>query len=1027
MNVRTGSRGPPSTAQVRKTVTIVFADLAGSTAVGERLDPEALRDLHTRYFAAMRRPLERHGGTVEKYIGDAVMAVFGIPVLHEDDALRAVRAAVEMRDAMAQLNRELEQDLGVGLELRIGINTGEVAGIDGATDHGFVSGDAVNTAARLQSAASPGGIVIGAQTRRLVEGAVRLRSHEPVDAKGKRRPLRIWQVDGLVDATGRFTRGSAVPLVGRRTELRMLATRFRRAVERGRCGLVTVTGPAGIGKSRLVKEFLAGVESEASVVVGRCLPYGEGITYWPLIEIVNDLAGGPTATPLVGLLAGDPQPELVASRVEAAAGRRGATATEQDVQWAVRRLFEALARQRPVVALFDDIHWAEPAMLDLIEHVASNAAAPVLIVCSARGELLERRPGWEAAGGPRSVIRLRALSPAESSRLLRRLAARRRAPVRRDEVMAAAEGNPLFLEQLVAMRADDAAGRTPPTIQALLSARIDALPDRERRVVEAASIEGRGFHRGAVGALVGDVADVDAALAGLVDRELVRHDRSEFSDETGYRFTHILVRDAAYDLLAKRRRADLHVAYAGWLLDRDDRGSASDEIVGYHLEQAYNYRTQLGRADDARHLELASVASGHLAHAGRRALAAGDRGGAANLLERAVALRKRDDPERATLLIDLGGVLREEGRFGQADAVLREAGRLAAGLADPRLEARAQVERLLARLQVDPDAVARQAARHGPRLEEALVAGGDNGGLARLWHVRGLLWWIRGRSDEAERAWKTAAESARLAGDTRIASDILGWEASSMFYGSTPASAAIPRCTEICRLLRDDPWAKALAQQPLAALHAMRTNFGEALVLLDAASAALAEFGPTVDAAASHAEAYAAILAGDLDRADRQLRQGRQLLSQMGERAVLASVEGYLGVVALAQGRPAEAERRARESRRLASADDVSPQVLWRQVRARVLATRGQHKRACVLAEEAVALAATTDQLNLRADTLVDLAIVLRSGGAAAKAKRALRSAVALYDEKENAAGVALARRLVSREDGRSPARPAVR
>ena len=670
MEVRAGSRGPPSAAQVRKTVTIVFADLAGSTSVGERLDPEALRDLQTRYFDAMRRALERHGGTVEKYIGDAVMAVFGIPVLHEDDALRAVRAAVEMRDAMADLNRELEHDLGVGLELRVGINTGEVAGSDGDAGHGFVSGDAVNTAARLQSAAPPGGIVIGPQTRRLVEGAVRLRSHGPVEAKGKRRPLRVWQVERLVDTSGRFTGGSAVPLVGRRAELRRLATRFRRAVEGDRCVLATVTGPAGIGKSRLLKEFAAGIEDEATVVVGRCLPYGEGITYWPLIEIVNDLAD---ATGIESILSEDSQQQLVASRVASAAGRSTASATEQDVQWAVRRLFEALARGRPLVAAFDDIHWAEPAMLDLIEHVAANARAPILIVCLSRGDLLERRPEWAAAGGRGSIIRLEPLSDTDSARLLRRLAVRRRAKVRREEVMYAAEGNPLFLEQLVAMRADDPAVRTPPTIQALLAARIDALPIRERRVIEAASIEGRGFHRGAVRALVDQKRSVDAALAALVDRELIRPDRAELPDETGYRFTHILVRDAAYDLLPKRRRADLHVAYADWLAGRDAPVSAADEIVGYHLEQAYEYRSQLGRVGDDRHRELAARASGHLSDAGRRALSAGDRGGASNLLERAVALRSKTDPDRAALLIDVGGVHREQGRFREAEAVLREA------------------------------------------------------------------------------------------------------------------------------------------------------------------------------------------------------------------------------------------------------------------------------------------------------------------------------------------------------------------
>jgi class 3 adenylate cyclase len=328
MDVRVGSSDPASTGQVRKTVTILFADLAGSTALGERLDPEALRDVQTRYFAAMRAPLERHGGTVEKFIGDAVMAVFGVPVLHEDDALRAVRAAIEMRDAMAALNRELERDLGVGLELRIGVNTGEVASADTGADHGLVAGDPVNTAARLQSAAPPGGVIVGPQTRTLVEGAVRLRPHGALELRGKRRPLRVWEVAGLVETPGRSLRAPAVPLVDRRAELRTLKGRFRRAAEAGGGVLVTVTGAAGIGKSRLLREFLGGIDDRAAVVIGRCLPYGEGITYWPLIEIVNALAGVSGTAGLAGLLDGDPQAEVVASRIATATARQGAAANE---------------------------------------------------------------------------------------------------------------------------------------------------------------------------------------------------------------------------------------------------------------------------------------------------------------------------------------------------------------------------------------------------------------------------------------------------------------------------------------------------------------------------------------------------------------------------------------------------------------------------------------------------------------------------------------------------------------------------
>jgi tetratricopeptide (TPR) repeat protein len=672
------------------------------------------------------------------------------------------------------------------------------------------------------------------------------------------------------------------------------------------------------------------------------------------------------------------------------------------VQWAVRRLFEAMARRRPLVVVFDDIHWAEPAMLDLIEHVAAQAAGPILIACVTRGDLLERRPGWADAGGRGSIIRLEPLSDTDSARLLGRLAARRRAKVRREEVMYAAEGNPLFLEQLVAMRADDPGVRTPPTIQTLLAARIDALPARERRVIEAASIEGRGFHRGAVRALVDQKRSVDAALAALVDRELIRPDRSELPGETGYRFTHILVRDAAYDLLPKRRRADLHVAYGHWLLGHEDRGSAADEIVGYHFEQAFEYRSQLGRAGDERHRELAERASSHLSDAGRRALSAGDRGGASNLLERAVALRPRPDRERPGLLIDLGGVYREQGRFRESESVLREARSLAIDAGDGPLEARAQVARLVSRLQVDPEGVSRLIRRHAAALERALTAAGDHAGLAQLWHIRALLWWIKAQSGEAERAWRRAADEALQAGDERLFADLIGWEASSTAVGPTPVDVAIVRCAEIRATLANDPWAGALALQPLASLHAMRGEFETAVALLDESAATLAGFAPTLDAAVSHAEVFVAVLAGDFDRAERHLRAGRRLLEEMGERAVLASTEAHLAQVLLMRGRVPEADKVARRCAALATEDDASPQAAWRQVRARVLASRGQTRRALELADEAVAIVMTTDHLNEQADAMVDLALVHEAAGSAAAAAAALASAAEIYEAKGN-------------------------
>ena len=977
----------------------MFADLAGSTSLGERLDPEALREVQTRYFDAMRGPLERHGGSVEKYIGDAVMAVFGVPVLHEDDALRAVRAAVEMRDAMASLNARLERDLGIALVVRIGVNTGEVAA-GAAAEHGMVAGDAVNTAARLQSAAPPGGVLIGPQTRTLVARAARLRPHQPMKLAGKRRPVRVWEVIELAESGEQFRRPRDLPIVGRRAELRVLRARLRRARERRRCVLVTITGPAGIGKSRLLREFLEGVKGKATVVVGRCLPYGEGITYWPVTQIANDLAGAEGRAGIERLLAGEPDTEAVVGRVAAVAGWQGATATTQDPEWAVRRLFEGLARRQPLVVIFDDIHWSEPAMLDLIEQVAARAKAPILIVCSARGELLERRPEWERAGGARSVVRLEPLTDAESAKLLGQVAARRQTPVRRTELLAAAEGNPLFLEQLVAMRADAPASRAPPSIHALLAARIDSLPASERRALEAASVEGRGFHRGWVGQL--SDGDVDAALDALVRRDLIHAGRSDLPGERGFRFTHMLVRDAAYELLSKRRRADLHVAYAEWLVARRDSGPAADEIAGYHFEQAYRYRLQLGRADAPQAQGLAATAARHLSQAGRRAMIAGDRPGAVNLLDRALSLQPAGDGDRERLLIDLGIVLREQGRFSDSEAYLRRARRSSVERRDESLAARAQVERLLTRLQVDPDGVARQTARLGAGLETVLDEAADHAGLARLWHLRGMLWWIQERSAEAEHAWRRAAAEATTAGEVRLTYDALGWEASSVALGPTPVPDGIVRCREICTLLVPDPWAHALALQPLASLHAMTGDFGPAFALLDDSEAALAELSPSLDAAVSHAEVYVSILAGDLDRAEGHLRRGRRELQRLGERAVLASTEGYLAEVLLAAGREQEADRAARRCARLATPADAGAQGLWRRVRARVLSARGSHRRAIALAQEAVDILATTDHLNSQGDALVDLGHVLAAAGSDEEATAALAAGIERFEAKGN-------------------------
>jgi class 3 adenylate cyclase/tetratricopeptide (TPR) repeat protein len=1003
VEARNDSREPAAGARVRKTVTIVFSDVVGSTGLGERLDPESFQHVMTRYGGAMQRVVELHGGRVEKFIGDAVMAVFGVPVLHEDDALRAVRAALEMRAALAELNRELDREYGVELGIRLGVHTGEVITDERAVDQGLIAGDAVNAAARLQASAPTGEVLIGPETHRLVAGDVRVRRHGDLELRGKTGRMRTWRVEGLVPDRIRLRRGAGSAMVGRRRELQALRRRFDACVQSRRCVVTTVVGPAGIGKSCLVRRLVADVGSEARLVVGRCLPYGEGITYWPLKEIVDDLGG---VAALGRLMPGDEQDALAAAMVSGAIGRSESTATAQDVQWAVRRLLESVARPRPLLVAFDDIQWAEPPLLDLIEYLAGYmTSAPVNVVCLAREDLLERRPTWATAFGRGAMLRVKPLSDTDSAKLLRGLAGHQGARLRRRfEILAAAEGNPLFLRHLVAMRTDDPGRAVPPSIQALLAARVDGLPHHARRVIEAAAVEGREFHRGVVAALLADQpdVDVDAGMAELERRELVRPGPRVYAGDRGYRFTHLLVRDAAYELIPKRRRAELHVGFAAWLRTPAEEERELDEIIGYHLERAYTYRRELGRVDALPHRALAADASAFLSAAGRRVLRAGDRAAAANLLRRAVALRPAEDPERAALLIDLGGVLGEEGRFDEASTVLGQAMRLAKACNDPALVSRAQVERMLARLQVDPQGVARQSSRMSGRLSRTLTEADDHAGLARLWHLRGLLAWIRARAGDASECWRWAAEQASLAKDERTFADALGWEASAAIQGPTPVDEAFGRCTEILGRLATNPWAAALVQQQVAGLHGMRGEFERAFALLDEAQEALDGFSPTVDAAVSHPEVLVSLLAGEPARAERHLRAGRRRLEAMGERAVLATTEAMLGTAVLAQGRVEEADRLARRSARLATDDDLSAQVLWRRVRAVALANQDRPQEGQRLARDAVALAEQTDYLNDHAGALEDLAHVHQAAGDPSAAQGAREAALDVYRRKGN-------------------------
>jgi class 3 adenylate cyclase len=549
---------PP--VEQRKTVTALFCDVTGSTALGERLDPESLRRVLARFFDLARATIQAHGGTVEKFIGDAVMAVFGVPVVHEDDALRAVRAAAELQAALEPLNAELRREVGVALQLRIGVNTGEV--VTGTAER-LATGDAVNIAARLEQLAAPGEVLLGQGTLRLVRDAVTVQSAGPVLLRGKTQGVPAFRLMGVDFSAPATLRHLDALLVGRAEELEVLRAAFARVVRERSSALFTLLGAAGVGKSRLVEEFVR--DLDATVLKGRCLSYGEGITYFPVVDIVRTLLK--EDLPAVRALLDD---AAVAAGIGAVQGSTEDAASSTDIAWAFRKVLEAAASERPVVVVFDDLHWGEPTLFDLIEHVTDlSRSAPVLLFCVARPELMERRPGWGGGKLNATGLLLEPLGSEDAKALIESLIEPSSAlgDGLRARIALAAGGNPLFIEEMVRYVSDGfgAGADVPPTIHALLAARLDQLDADERNVLERGSVEGQSFHRGAVAALGSDGADLLDRIVGLVRKDLLRPDRAVLPGDDAFRFRHLLIRDAAYDGLSKASRAELHARFAEWL------------------------------------------------------------------------------------------------------------------------------------------------------------------------------------------------------------------------------------------------------------------------------------------------------------------------------------------------------------------------------------------------------------------------------------------------------------------------------
>jgi class 3 adenylate cyclase len=957
-------------AMTRKRVTIVFCDVAGSTALGESIDPEALRSLLARYFERMQAIVSAHGGTVEKFIGDAVMAVFGVPVLHEDDALRAVRAAAEMRDALPEL----------GLRARIGVNSGEVVT---GTEERLATGDPVNVAARLEQAAAPGEVILGADTLRLVRDLVEAEALEPLELKGKSEPVRAYRLLSVRQAAARR---SGSTFVGRADELELLGRAVSRAERERTCVMFTLLGTAGVGKSRLVEELLASLDG-ARVVRGRCLSYGEGITYYPVVEVLLQLLGADPDATLAKLL-----PDAAA-----AAALRGLLDAEaqptspQDAAWAFRKLLEAVAHEQPLVVVLDDVHWGEPAFFDLVEHVADlSRDAPILLLCVARPELLEKRPGW-AGGMLNATTTLLEPLPAEATEelfgaLLRGEAIDDRLRAR---IRDAAVGNPLFLEEMVAMVRESGNGdvSVPPTIHALLAARLDQLPAPERGVLERGAVEGKQFHRGAVVALGPEEPDADAHLTRLVRKDLIRPERPTLAGEDAYRFRHLLIRDAAYDALPKATRADLHERFTAWLSERSTELIESDEILGYHLEQAHRYKAELGQADP----QLGARAAERLAEAGARALAREDIAAATNLLSRAASLYPEGDSRRAPVLYRLGDALIEGAEFARAEAALGEAVELAA---DEPVRLLAELERryALGRSQSFENAIV-ETAEAAARAIPVFEAAGDHTALARAWRAIGDVDWHACRWEKRAATLERALEHARRAGDSRAVKALALELSVALMFGPTPIEEVERRA----RTLFEDESGAAL----LAFAAAGRGDLGEARRLARERHAQLIQRG-------QHLRAFPALelrariedYAGNLDRIVAYLRESCEGLEAAGEMSYLSTVSAEFARLLCDYGRFDEAHERAEAGRRLGRADDISTQSMWRMAEALVQVDRGDVSHAESLAREAIALLAETDMIEYRGHASRALTRVLEAAGRRDEAAAAAREAVSFYERK---------------------------
>lgn len=985
----------------RRIVTVAYIDLR---VARDAPDLETNRALSRRAHAAVTETLRRHGGTTQGSIGGVIVSVFGIPTAHEDDPMRAVRAGSEIIEQLEEMTRAGE-DRPVA---RIGINTGEVVVGDAGLAGGLPE-DAVRTAARLQQSAVSGEVLIGDRTRQAAGGAVRVEATARGIFDDAGRGVTAWRVVGTDQVLRHSSPRVDTPWVGRRDELNLLLDAFRATIHNLHPRRVTVVGVAGIGKSRLADEFADLVADDALVLTGHCPPYGEGITFWPLREIVQGAAGGTGREEIEQLLSAVGCTESIAEHVAGAIGSNDAPPRPDVLFPALRTFFNAVARDRPLVLVLEDIHWAQPTLIEFVEYLEDSVDASVMFLCLARPEFLDQdfiRPEWRD-----EILNLDPLDRTAVDQLLDFYVAEHGGSLARAQsATEVAEGNPLFIEQILAAFGDQNQPTIPPSIQALLVARLDQLGPAERDIIRSASVLGRQFGVDDLLSLIPRRARETALqhLESMEQKALI----ARVDNGAAFEFRHALIQLVSYQTLTKESRAILH-AQVGELHDRSGlRDGAADEIIGYHFERAVEYRAELG-IDDPQLLPLAARAADKLTRAGMRAFDRFDMPAAENLLTRGLALLPRHHLDWWTVVRRLAEIDQVMGRHAKAIAAFDGLVEEASAAGDERLEHFFRLERAWAQIAIGPDPISLE------RLEIEIDRGrdvfekhSDDAGLAQVSRLMLHLHYRRGRMTEMEAAGRDELEHALKSGHPR---EVIGsqWLLAMAFeHGPRPVRECIEMCQEILHWQgTENPGVVST----LGHLWAMLGEFEKGRRMSATAQGILRE---RVRARRPNGQVIRRagdieILAGDLLGAERHLRKALELNHEMGETDMICQIAATLSRLMARNGASGEAERFATMSRESAPAQSATSQALWRSARALAMSLQGADDEARSLAQEARGMV-PSEMLNLRAEVSRDLGEVLFRLGHRRLGIEAIGEAIELYEKKGNLVGTRQAASVVS-------------